>query len=60
MANYDVYMLRIWKEDQSDKPKRLTIENTKTGSRVGFTDWDKLVAFLEKKTNQIHSGTKRV
>lgn len=59
MANYDVYMLRIWNEDHSDKPKRLTIENTKTGSRVGFTDWDKLVAFLDKKTNQIQSGAKR-
>lgn len=51
MTNYDVYMLRIWKEEQSNQPKRLTVENTRTGSRVGFTDWNNLVAFLDKKTN---------
>jgi hypothetical protein len=50
MTNYDVFMLRIWKEEQTNQPTRLTVENTRTGSRVGFTDWETLVAFLEKKT----------
>jgi len=59
MANYEVYMLRIWKEGQSNQSKRLTLENTKTGSRVGFTEWDKLVAFLDKKTNQSSERERR-
>ena len=58
MTNYDVYMLRIWKEGQSDQPKRLTVENTRTGSRVGFTDWNNLVAFLDKKTDQMNEAVK--
>lgn len=52
MSNYSVYMLRIWNEGQASQPKRLTVENTRTGSRVGFTDWEGLVSFLEKNTSQ--------
>ena len=52
MSNYDVFMLRIWKEGRSEKSRRLTVENTRTGSRVGFTEWDALVLFLDKQTSQ--------
>lgn len=50
MNGYHTYLLRIWNEGHGEKSGRLTLENTRTGSRVGFTNWVSLVAFLESQT----------
>ena len=57
MANYDIYMLRIWTEKGPipDGLKRVTLENTKTGSRVGFTSWENLIRFLDGRSQEVAS-----
>ena len=51
--NYNIYMLRVWKEDGKNNPNplRVSIENPQTGTRVGFTDWDSLLTFLSKQND---------
>jgi len=50
--DYKIYMLRVWKEEgiQNPNPLRVSIENPKTGSRVGFTDWESLISYLNRQT----------
>ncbi len=50
--NYKIYMLRVWKEEgvQNPNPLRVSIENPKTGSRVGFTDWESLITYLNRQS----------
>jgi hypothetical protein len=58
-VDYHVYMLRIWKEQaQPNSPAaiRLTLEDTRTGVRVGFTDLEKLMAYLEEQIGQTSSN----
>lgn len=49
MQSYRTYVLRIWHENQNGDSRRLTLENTRTGSRVGFTEWETLIAYLEEQ-----------
>lgn len=49
MQTYRTYVLRIWNENQNSDSRRLTLENTRTGSRVGFTEWETLIAYLEEQ-----------
>ena len=57
-TDYQVYLLRIWKEtkDQTDAPAtiRVSLENTRTGERVGFSNWDKLVSYLKGQFGEIN------
>ncbi len=47
VPNYQVYMLRVWRENSSSsKSLRLTVEDTRSGNRVGFTDWDEFATYL--------------
>ena len=50
--DYSIYMLRVWKEEgeQNLNPLRVSIENPKTGNRVGFTDWESLISYLNRQT----------
>lgn len=49
-TNYRVYMLRVWRENSASTGSlRLTLEDTRTGDRVGFTNWEKLATYLEGK-----------
>ena len=51
-TDYQVHMLRIWRDLQSDNSQvnvRLSLENTKTAVRVGFADWDAFVAYLREQ-----------
>ncbi len=51
--DYNIYMLRVWKEDGKNNPNplRVSIENPQTGTRVGFTDWESLLTFLSKQND---------
>jgi hypothetical protein len=41
------YLLRIWKVENGDETRfRISIENTATGERKGFTNLEALIAFL--------------
>ncbi|KAA3658866.1 MAG: hypothetical protein DWQ04_23850 [Chloroflexi bacterium] len=50
--DYKIYMLRVWKEEglENPNPLRVSIENPKTGNRVGFTDWESLISYLNRQT----------
>lgn len=46
--NYHAYMIRMWEEGKHDSHEiRLTAQNTRTGERKGFTDWEALMHFLQ-------------
>jgi len=61
VANYDIYMLRIWTEKgpTPNTLKRVTLENTKTGSRVGFTSWKSLIQFLDGRSQEVTSSVNK-
>jgi hypothetical protein len=44
------FKLRIW-EERNGMPHSIcvSIENPQTGARIGFTDWDSLLAFLNQQ-----------
>lgn len=46
--NYHAYMIRMWEETGDSRHKiRLTVQDTRTGERKGFTDWQALVHHLQ-------------
>ena len=46
--NYHAYMVRMWEEADHESHKiRLTVQDTRTGERKGFTDWEALVRYLQ-------------
>ena len=55
-TDYHAFMLRIWKE-RSQEPDsannlRMSLENTQTGTRIGFADLQALVDFLQKQMDE--------
>ena len=44
-------MLRVWRESEvsPESPTRLSVENTRTGTRAGFTEWRKLVEYINSQ-----------
>ncbi|MCA9958686.1 MAG: hypothetical protein KC443_06620 [Anaerolineales bacterium] len=58
--NYQAYMLRVWKErtehTEITTPIRLSLENTKTGTRIGFTDLDRLIQYLHEQMSIGNGG----
>lgn len=50
--DYKIYMLRVWNEEgmQNPNPLRVSVENPKTGNRIGFTDWESLISYLNRQT----------
>lgn len=56
-SGYRVYMLRVWRENSSSSGSlRLTVEDTRTGSRVGFTDWDEFATYLHDEIDETVSS----
>lgn len=53
-VEYHIFMLRVWKESESspDSPVRLSVENTRTGARVGFTEWRNLVEYINSQASK--------
>lgn len=51
---YQAYMLRVWEERTeqpgSDVPLRLSLENTRTGTRIGFANLEHLLQYLREQT----------
>jgi hypothetical protein len=46
--SYHAYMIRVWEEEgHADNKMRLTAQDTRTGERKGFTDWQALVNYLQ-------------
>jgi hypothetical protein len=60
-VDYQVYVLRVWKEEKSQPDSRanvrLSLENTKTGTRIGFTDWSKFARYLKEQTNELSANS---
>lgn len=52
--DYYIYMLRVWRESEvlAESPLRLSVENTRTGTRVGFTDWRNLVEYINSQASK--------
>ena len=49
LSQYHVYMLRIWTQGQEQAQAiRLSIEDPRTGQRVGFGTLHELLAFLQQ------------
>jgi len=47
--NYLAYLLRLWRENDS-APWRATLEDSRTGERIGFAGPKQLAAFLLQVT----------
>lgn len=49
--NYQAYMLRIWRERSqypgSSDSVRVSLEDTQTGTRIGFADLERLCGYLQ-------------
>ena len=46
--NYYAYLFRLWRE-HDDAPWRLTLQDSRTGEKLGFADLSELTSFLEDK-----------
>ncbi|MFQ5420467.1 MAG: hypothetical protein ACE5EY_08905 [Anaerolineae bacterium] len=54
LNEYHVFVLRMWGEYEDDTSGlRLSIENTHTGQRQGFTDWERMLQFLQQQMKTI-------
>jgi len=50
-SHYTSYLLRVWRVGEQGRTTcRALLENIATGERVGFSDLDGLLVFLEKQT----------
>ncbi len=47
---YRSYLLRLWCE-ASDRPWRASLENPRTGKRIGFASLEQLFAFLMQEAD---------
>lgn len=47
-----VYILRLWRADSSDSSWRASLENARTGGRIGFENLEHLFAFLMEQTER--------
>lgn len=50
---YYSYLLRLWLEDEGSKPAwRASLDDPRSGERLGFPSLQALFAFLEKQVSQ--------
>ena len=55
MSQYHIYMLRIWTQRGEQKQGvRLSIEDPRTGQRVGFGTLNELLNFLQQSYESSH------
>lgn len=47
--NYYAYLLRLWREND-DSPWRVSLQDSRTGEKIGFAELGQLKTFLEDKT----------
>ncbi len=49
ISRYQSYLLRFWQVSEGGRPAiRISLENTQTRERHGFTDLEALLAFLRE------------
>ena len=63
--HYLSYLLRLWQERAASPAVwRASLENSRTGERIGFADTTQLFAFLQEQvadgTDTLHDGKDRV
>jgi hypothetical protein len=52
MSQYHVFLVRLWPNSSQDPQSiRISAENTRTGQRFGFTNWEDLSQYLQKHIN---------
>lgn len=44
---YQVWLLRIWRDADAETVIRYSLENSKTGRRIGFASIHEMVAYLQ-------------
>ena len=49
---YRVYVLRLWRTEAPDLSWRASLENPRTGERVGFESLERLFAFLMEQVER--------
>jgi hypothetical protein len=47
-----VYILRLWHAEAPDSSWRASLENPRTGERIGFESLERLFAFLMERTER--------
>ena len=53
---YRSYLLRLWRAEASDEGWRASLEDARTGKRIGFASLEQLFAFLME---QVEDETKK-
>jgi hypothetical protein len=49
-SRYRAYMLRLWRvEDGAETPWRASLQNVRTGQRLGFAGLDEAIAHLREE-----------
>ncbi len=49
ISRYQSYLLRLWQVSEGGRPAlRISLENTQTRERHGFTDLESMLAFLRE------------
>lgn len=56
--NYCSYLLRLWRSETSDLGWRASLEDPRTGERVGFATLEQLFAYLMDKVEPTVKGDK--
>ena len=49
---YRVYVLRLWRTESPDLSWRASLENPRTGERIGFENFERLFAFLMEQVER--------
>ncbi len=56
-SHYQSYLLRLWQVSEGGRPAiRISLENTQTRERHGFTDWEAMLAFLRSSIESSEAG----
>lgn len=56
---YHSYLLRLWPaNDQGQVTWRASLENPRTGERLGFASLERLFAFLQDQTAEVDTDEK--
>ena len=53
---YRSYLLRLWRSETSDRSWRASLEDSRTGQRIGFATLEQLFAFLMEQVERDMKG----
>lgn len=46
--DYQIFVLRVWQDNEATTDARCSLEDTQTGKRIGFPDLEALGAYLQE------------